>query len=101
MGADKDQFRFFYRFFSQHTHTGPLSFFRMIEHDRGTGVETAHEKRYMIFATSFACSILEAAIRGHLKLFPDAGTRTPPLTDADVVRNVERNQGRGRKLHRG
>jgi hypothetical protein len=100
MGADKDKFRFLYRFFSQHTHTGPVAFFRMLEHDRGTGVETAHEKQYMIVATMFASAVLEAAIEGHLKLFPDAETRQPYLTDNAVIRNVERNQGRSRRAHR-
>ena len=96
MGTDKDAFRLLYRFFSQHTHTGPVSFMRMIEHDRGTGVETEHEKQYIILALDFALSILRAALEGHLKLFPDAATRKPTLTPADVVSNVERNQGRAK-----
>ncbi|MCE7798198.1 DUF5677 domain-containing protein [Sphingobium sufflavum] len=96
MGADKEAFRLGYRFFSQHTHTGPMSFFRMIEHDRGAGVETVLEKAYTIIATIHAAAILDSAIEGHLSLFQDAETRTPPLTDADVIRNVERNQGRAR-----
>jgi hypothetical protein len=100
MGVDKDQFRIFYRFFSQHTHTGPIAFFRIMEHDRGTGVETAHEKRYMTIGVMLACSVLAAAIDGHLKLFPDAESRNPHLTDADVIRNVERNQGRDKKRRR-
>lgn len=94
MGEDKKHFRFLYRFFSQHTHTGPVAFFRMFEQDRGTGVETAHEKRYTIFAISFASDIMERATAGHLSLFPDAETRTPPWSEADVVKAVERNQGR-------
>lgn len=97
MGEDKEQFRLAYRFFSQHTHTGPVAFFRLFEHDRGKGVETAHEKRYMIHAILFATAILERAVTGHLKLFPDAETRRPPLSEADVARAVERNQGRGRR----
>lgn len=75
MGANKEDFRFLYRFFSQHTHTGPVSFFRTFEHNRGAGVETDHEKRYMILALDFASGILSAAIEGHLKLFPQAETR--------------------------
>lgn len=94
MGTDKSAFRFLYRFFSQHTHTGPIAFMRMREHDRGTGVETAHEKRYMILATLFAFEILNMATDGHCTLFPDAEERKPYLSDTDVIRNVERNQGR-------
>jgi hypothetical protein len=94
MGVEKETFRIFYRSFSQHTHNGPLAFFRLIEHDRGRGVETEHEKRYMIIALSFACGVVSAAISGHLKLFPDAETREPFLTVAHVSRNVERSQRR-------
>jgi len=94
MGWDKDEFRMWYRFYSQHTHTGPMSFYRMPEHDRGSGAETRHEKKYIMFSTALACNVLERAIAGHLKIFPDAEIREPWLTDADVVRNVERAQGR-------
>ncbi|WP_421847325.1 DUF5677 domain-containing protein [Novosphingobium sp.] len=94
MGVDKVGWRFIYRLFSQHTHTSPVSFMRMIEHDRGTGVETAHEKQYIIIAMQFALGVLNGAIEGHCKLFPDAETRTPFLSDVDVIKAVERNQGR-------
>ncbi|KPF61002.1 hypothetical protein IP88_15870 [alpha proteobacterium AAP81b] len=102
IGVERNSFRVLYRFFSQHTHTGPLSFMRMIDHDRGTGVETAHEKRYMIVALEFANGVLKDAIDGQLQLFPDAETRAPHLTDAEVVRRVEQNQGRSSiHKHRG
>jgi len=94
MGFDKSKFRILYRFFSQHTHSGPVSFMRMVEHNRGTGVETEHEKRLMILTVEFACDILSAATNGHCKLFPHAEARAPYLTDTDVERAVERNQGR-------
>lgn len=100
MGEDKDNFRFFYRFFSQYTHNGPVAFFRMIEHDRGKGVETAHEKSYIILALIFAYSLLQRAIEGHLSLFPDAETRKPHLTETEIIRNVERNQGRQKMSRR-
>lgn len=100
MGIATEKFRLVYRFFSQHTHTGPVSYFRMVEHDRGTGVETAQEKRYMIFAISFACALLEGAIGGHLKIFPDAETLMPHLTASQIVKQVERNQGRGKSKKR-
>ena len=96
MGADKEGFRSAYRFYSQHIHTGPVSFIRILmeDHDRGAGVETAQEKCYMIPAIALATSILESAIRGHLSLFPDAENRAPFLTDKEIAYNVERNQGR-------
>lgn len=102
MGVDRNEFRSIYRFYSQHTHTGPVAFIRILmdDHNRGSGVETEHEKRYMISAILFATSVLESSIAGHLNLFPEAETRAPFLTDADIVRNVERNQGRSRARHR-
>lgn len=100
IGFSKEDSRVIYRFFSQHTHSGPVSFLRMVEHGRGTGVETAHEKEYMIIALMQAVMLLTAAIEGHLKLFPEAETRVPSLTDAEVARNVEIAQGR-KKAKRG
>lgn len=97
MGVPKDEFRWLYRFLSQHTHTGPIAFYRMTDHDRGTGVETRTEKVYMIMAIELARGMLEAAVEGHLRIFPDAERRQPYLTDADVVRNVEHAQGRSGK----
>lgn len=94
MGVDLANFRVMYRFFSQHTHTGPMSFYRMVDHDRGTGVETRHEKRYMIMSIGFATDVLNRAIEGHLVIFPDAETRTPHLTHRQIESNVEHNQGR-------
>lgn len=96
MGVDRTEFRFIYRLYSQHTHTGPVSFIRILleGHYRGSGVETVHEKKYMITAILYATSVLGSAIAGHLTLFPDAETRTPHLSGAEVIRNVERNQGR-------
>jgi hypothetical protein len=94
MGQDLGQFRLMYRFFSQHTHTGPMSFYRMNDHDRGSGVETRHEKRYMIMAIGFASEALSRAIEGHLIVFPDAETRKSFLTDREVESNVEQAQGR-------
>lgn len=94
MGIDLDKFRTIYRFFSQHTHTGPLSFYRMVDHDRGAGVETRQEKIYMLIAVSHAWEALSRATEGHLTIFPDAEVRAPHSTHRDIVLNVERNQGR-------
>lgn len=94
IGVDPDEFRLLYRLFSQHTHNGPLAFYRMIEHDRGTGVETRHEKRYMIMTIGFASQFLARAANTQLDIIPDAETRPPHLTDKQIRMNVERNQGR-------
>lgn len=100
MDFDPVAFRMAYRLFSQHTHTGPISFYRMIEHDRGTGVETRHEKRYMLIAMGYAADFLNRVAAIQLDIVPDAETRPPHLTDAQVRANVERAQGRASRRGR-
>lgn len=97
IGADRDQFRMLYRFFSEHTHTGPLSFYRMEDHDRGTGVETRHEKRYMLMVIQFAAGFLARAVEIQLAIVPDAETRKANQTVQQIRASVERNQGRLRE----
>lgn len=94
MGVPTEQFRVLYRFFSQHTHSGPISFFRSRDLDMGAGAETVQEKRYMIMALTTALDILTNATAGHLSLFPDAEVRPIHLTRQQVRKNVEENQGR-------
>lgn len=79
------------------THTGPLSFYRMEDHDRGTGVETRHEKRYMLMVIQFAGDFLARAIETQLDIVPDAETRKPNQTVQQITASVERNQGRLRE----
>lgn len=95
---DKDEFRMIYRFLSQHTHSSPVSFYRMAESDRGTGVETRTEKAFHLLAIGTAGLFLDRAIQGHKKLFPDCETRTPPLTESQIVHNVEVAQGRKKRV---
>lgn len=97
MGIDKAQFRTQYRLFSQYTHNTPIAFLTLFEDDRGKGVETALEKRSIIPVLMLAWSLLESATDGHLTIFPDAEKRKPHLTDQEIIRNVERNQGREKK----
>jgi hypothetical protein len=97
MGVDMKNFRFLYRFFSQHTHSGPIAFYRMAEHGRGTGIETRHEKIYMLIAIEPVSGALSQAIKEHLTIFPDAETRPPYLTRRQIEINVEVEQGRRRK----
>jgi hypothetical protein len=97
MGVDADWFRGMYRFFSQHTHSGPIAFYRMTEHDRGAGAETRTEKKYMLIAIGYAAEFLHRATEEHLTIFPDAETRTPYLTQQQIDRNVEEAQGRRRR----
>lgn len=94
LGGDLQEFRSFYRFLSEHTHTGPLSFFRMGENDLGVGVETRLEKIYAIFVVDCALMHLQIIVKEHLKIFPGADTATPFLSHKDIQRNVEIEQGR-------
>jgi hypothetical protein len=100
MGADRDSFRLFYRFLSQHTHGGPIAFYRMDEHDRGAGVETAHEKKYMILISDLARNTLDDAATGMLKIFPDADAFPVFMSEAAIAAKVERNQGRAKSRSR-
>ncbi|MBO9462473.1 DUF5677 domain-containing protein [Labrenzia sp. R5_0] len=94
MGIEQESFRTFYRFLSQHTHTGPLSYFRMGENDLGVGVETRLEKNYMMLAIEAALTHLSHVVDEHLTIFPDAETATPLLSLKEIKTNVEIEQGR-------
>lgn len=94
MGLDRAEFRLVYRLFSQHTHTGPISFYDALQNERGVGVETRKEKFYMFTAIGFAHRMLEAAIDTHMSIFPDAHARAPHVTRRQSEINVEREQGR-------
>ncbi|MGR9148190.1 DUF5677 domain-containing protein [Rhizobium leguminosarum] len=96
MGSNLEDFRLLYRFLSQHTHSGPVSFYRMQEHVRGTGVETRHEKLYSLIAIDSATLAIDQLILEHLVIFPDAETRAPHLTRKQIELNVEVQQGRRR-----
>ena len=72
MGEDKANFRGIYRHFSAHTHSTPLSFYRMPERDLGRGIETPSEKQLMTLALGVAGRFLRRAIRDMVVFFPDA-----------------------------
>lgn len=81
---DKNDFRFLYRFFSNHTHTGPVSFYRMTEHDRGYGFPNRLDEGYMTLAMSFATEMVGLAIEDMLSLFPHAEERGRKIRSAEV-----------------
>lgn len=74
-----------------------MSFYRMVDNGHGTGVETEHEKRYLIILIDFAIACLSRAVDVQLDIVPDAETRSPHLTRRQIIANVEREQGRARK----
>jgi hypothetical protein len=65
----------------------------MLDHDRGTGVETRHEKRYLLSVIGFSAEFLTRTIDVQLDIIPDAETRPPFLTREQIKVNVERAQG--------
>ncbi len=63
-GGDVDDFRFCYRFLSNHAHTYPMGFYRMKEGNRGCGVETSTEIHYTGMCLSWANEYLRLASDG-------------------------------------
>lgn len=75
MGMDRSHYRYQYRFLSAHTHTGPIAFYRMAEHGRGTGIENRADKIFMASALNLAATFLGRATDETLLLFPNAEQR--------------------------
>lgn len=81
---DKTNFRFLYRFFSNHTHTGPVAFYRMAEHGRGRGFPNRQDTFYMAVALDFAGDLMRRATADFLAFFPDAETRGTAIEAAEA-----------------
>jgi Family of unknown function (DUF5677) len=81
---DKRNFRFLYRFFSNHTHTGPVAFYRMAEHERGRGFQNFRDTYYTAIALGFASDLMRRAMIDTLALFPDAETRGLAMESAEA-----------------
>ena len=72
---DKRDFRFLYRLFSNHTHTGPIAFYRMAEHGRGQGFRNTTDTVYMTIALTSAGDLIRRATADVLVFFPQAELR--------------------------
>lgn len=68
-GGDVNEFRFRYRFLSNHTHSYPMGFYRMAKSGRGTGVESEIEIGYTGMCLTWAGECLEKARPGFLELW--------------------------------
>ena len=64
-----DEFRFRYRFLSNHTHSYPMGFYRMAEIGHGTGVESKSEVECSGMWLTWATECLEKAKNGFAGLF--------------------------------
>ena len=69
MGGSVDEFRFRYRFLSNHTHSYPMGFYRMAEIGRGTGMESKSEVGCIGMCLTWATEYLEKAKNGFSGLF--------------------------------
>ncbi len=79
MGVDRDIFRAWYRVLSAHTHSYPLAFHRMIEGDRGRGVEGRVDRNWITYTLEYLQGFLARAATQMLSLFPDVpDPRLPP-----------------------
>jgi hypothetical protein len=70
MGGSEQRTWAFYRFFSCHTHSTPLSFYRYAEQKRD-GTENDIEKGYMSEALNFATQVVRRADSDYQKVFSD------------------------------
>jgi Family of unknown function (DUF5677) len=71
MGELQSSTRGYYRFLSSHTHSFPLSFYRMAEQDRGRGVKNEAEMAYIGGALEFCANTLKRCTDDMRKLFED------------------------------
>ncbi|MES3057396.1 DUF5677 domain-containing protein [Sphingomonas sp. PP-CC-3G-468] len=87
----KKDFRFFYRFLSNHTHTGPVAFYRMSEHGRGSGFRNEKDTFYMASALEFAATLMTRAIRDMSGLFPGAVERGRKMRSTEIRKPAKAN----------
>jgi len=57
-GIELDHFRMFWKLMSSHIHSLPMSFYRMVNNERGRGVQTKVEVGYTIILLSFCMTLL-------------------------------------------
>jgi len=81
---EKTNFRFLYRLFSQHTHTGPVAFYRMAEHGRGHGFQNHQDTLFMTFALDLASDLMRRATSDVLDFFPNAETLGTGMETSDA-----------------
>lgn len=90
LSVDRSAFRMTYRYMSSFVHTGPVSVFRMAEHQRGNGDENAYDRAYMGFALSLATQVLAACSKEMMRMHPKAGIATIQNLGTDVVGTIEK-----------
>lgn len=76
IGEDKKKFRGYYRYLSSFVHSGPISIFRMQEHNRGNGNENPYDRTAISAAILFSTAILAACTDQMMALHPDGAIKT-------------------------
>jgi len=89
MGKLDPRMRGYYRFFSSHAHSFPLSFYRMAEDDRGQGVENDVDKGYIAGTLEFCTDLLETSTDGFQKTFADISSFTPGRLNWDALMSAQ------------
>jgi hypothetical protein len=86
MGKFDPKTRGYYRFLSSHTHSFPLSFYRMAEQNRGRGEENDIEKGYIGSTLEFCAEVLETSTDEFQNSFADIASFTRGTFNWDVLR---------------
>lgn len=71
MGEDKVYFRGMWKYLSSHTHSMPISFYRMADDGRGCGVENPVDKAMTTLFLDMTNKLLNRAILEMLVIFPN------------------------------
>jgi hypothetical protein len=71
LNEDRPKFRAWYEVLSSHAHSYPLAFHRMVDDERGKGVENNTEKNWTSMTLHFVSGFLARATTQMLSLFPD------------------------------
>ena len=88
IGQDKKKFRGYYRYLSSFVHTGPVSVFRMQEHNRGNGAENPYDRAAISAAILFSTSILAACTDQMMALHPDGAIKTIQSVGEDTIKLI-------------
>jgi hypothetical protein len=98
MGTEPSLWRGLYRFFSSHTHSFPLAYYRMAEHGRGHGLENYVDKGYIGGAVDQCAGILRQSTDDMRRLFegmatfPDASFNWNALKRSRALRRHPNNK---------
>ncbi|MDH1660935.1 hypothetical protein N5E02_05855 [Stenotrophomonas sp. GD03777] len=71
VGMKKAQFDVIWDLWSQHSHIHPMSFYRMEANGRGSGLDNAADRSYLITAMLICAEILKVATDRMVEAFPD------------------------------